>query len=71
MNRVEVIISHWWKLTHGSLKRKIFGAATIIALYTLVTQLASVAKELTVVAWFGVDDAIYSFLLVYAILKGF
>lgn len=48
MNKVDILLGHWWKLTHGSVTRKIFGAAIIVAILTLVTQLASVAKELTV-----------------------
>jgi len=65
LNQFEAILSHWWKLTHGSLKRKIFGAATIIALFTLVAQLASVAKELTVAAWFGTADDLDAFLIAF------
>ncbi|RLB30558.1 MAG: virulence factor MviN [Deltaproteobacteria bacterium] len=65
LNRFEVILSYYGRLTHGSIKRKIFGAVTIIALLTLVTQLASVAKELTVAAWFGTADALDAFLIAF------
>ena len=50
MNKAGILLGSWWKLTHGSVTRKIFGAATIVALLTLVTQLGSIAKELTVAA---------------------
>lgn len=70
MNKVDILLGQWEKLTHGSISRKIFGAATIVAIFTLVTQLASIAKELTVAAWFGTADSLHSFLLVYGMLKG-
>jgi putative peptidoglycan lipid II flippase len=52
-------------LTHGSVRRKIFGAATIVAALTLVTQLGSIARELTVAAWFGTADCLDAFLIAF------
>ena len=65
MNKVDILLGHWWKLTHGSVTRKIFGAATIVAILTLVTQLASTARELTVAAWFGTADCLDAFLIAF------
>jgi len=67
LNRHNVILDYWNRLTHGSTTRKIFCAATVIALFTLVTQLASVAKELTVAAWFGTADALDAFLIAFLV----
>ena len=65
MNNVDTPLGHWWRLTSGSLSRKIFGAATIVALLTLVTQLGSIARELTVAAWFGTTDCLDAFLIAF------
>jgi len=65
MHTFDTLLGYWRKLTHGSVKRKIFGAATIIALLTLVTQLGSVAKELIVAAWFGTGDCLDAFLIAF------
>ena len=65
MNKVDILLAHWWKLTRGSVNRKIFGAATIIAILTLVTQLASIAKELTIATLFGTADCLDAFLIAF------
>jgi putative peptidoglycan lipid II flippase len=52
-------------LTRGSVSRKIFGAATVVAALTLVTQLGSIARELTVAAWFGTEDCLDAFLIAF------
>ena len=65
MNRVDILLGHWWKLTRGSVSRKIFGAATVVAALTLVTQLGSIARELTVAAWFGTADCLDAFLIAF------
>ena len=65
MNKVDILLGHWWKLTRGSVTRKIFGAAIIVAILTLVTQIASVAKELTVATWFGTADCLDAFLIAF------
>ena len=65
MNRVDILLGHWRKLTGGSVSRKIFGAATVVAALTLVTQLGSIAKELTVGAWFGTADCLDAFLIAF------
>jgi len=67
LNIVKILLGQWQKLTHGSISRKIFGAATIVAILTLVTQLASVAKELTVAALFGTGDALDAFLIAFLV----
>jgi len=65
LNIVDILLAHWWKLTRGSVNRKIFGAATIIAIITLVTQLASIAKELTIATLFGIADCLDAFLIAF------
>jgi len=65
LNKDDSFLDYWNRLTHGSTTRKIFGAATIIGLFTLVTQLASVAKELTIAAWFGTADDLDAFLIAF------
>ena len=65
MNKVDILLDHWWRLTRGSVNGKILGAATVVALFTLVTQLASIAKELTVAAWFGTADFLDAFLIAF------
>ena len=65
MNKVDILLGHWRKLTRGSVSRKIFGAATVVAAFTLVTQLGSIARELTVAAWFGTADCLDAFLVAF------
>ena len=65
MNTVDILLGHWWKLTRGSVTRKIFGAATIVAVFTLVVQIGSVVKELAVAAWFGTADSLDAFLIAF------
>ncbi len=65
MNRVDILLGHWRKLTRGSVSTKIFGAATVVAALTLVTQLGSIARELTVAAWFGTADCLDAFLIAF------
>jgi putative peptidoglycan lipid II flippase len=65
LNIVDILLGQWEKLTHDSISRKIFGAATIVAILTLVAQLASVAKELTVADWFGTGDCLDAFLIAF------
>jgi putative peptidoglycan lipid II flippase len=65
-----VIFDYQDRLTHGSTMKKIFGAATTIALFTLVTQLVSVAKEVTVAAWFGTADCLDAFLAIFRLAQG-
>ena len=65
MNKVDILLEHWRKLTRGSVSRKIFGAATVVAALTLVTQLGSIARELTVAAWFGTADCLDAFLIAF------
>jgi len=65
LNRVDILLGHWRKLTGGSVSRKIFGAATVVAALTLVTQLGSIARELTVAAWFGTADCLDAFLIAF------
>lgn len=60
MNRADILLGHWGKLTRGSVSRKIFGAATVVAALTLVTQLGSIARELTVVAPIRFHRALYA-----------
>ena len=57
------IIDIWKKLTTGSINRKIFGAAVIVALGTALVKVAAVGKEL-VVAWrFGTSNELDAFLI--------
>jgi len=65
LNKVDILLGHWGKLTRGSVSRKIFGAATVVAALTLVTQLGSIARELTVAAWFGTTDCLDAFLIAF------
>ena len=60
MNRVDILLGHWWKLTRGSVSRKIFRAATVVAALTLVTQLGSIVKELLVVVPIKFHGALYA-----------
>lgn len=69
MNIVDILLRQWEELTRGSVNRKIFGAATIIALLTMVTQIASVAKELTVAVWFGTADCLDAFLVIFRLAQ--
>ena len=54
----------------GSVNQKIFRAASIIALLTLVTRSATVVKELMVARSFGRGDAMDAFLIAF-LLPGF
>ena len=60
MNRVDILLGHWRKLTGGSVSRKMFGAATVVAALTLVTQLGSIVKELLVVVPIKFHGALYA-----------
>ena len=60
MNKVDILLEHWRKLTRGSVSRKIFGAATVVAALTLVTQLGSIVKELLVVVPIKFHGALYA-----------
>ncbi len=46
-----------------SIKQKILGAASVVGLFTVLTQVGGFAKELTVAAWFGTGDAVDAFLI--------
>jgi len=46
-----------------SIKQKILGAASIVGLFTVLSQVGGFAKELTVAAWFGTGDAVDAFLI--------
>lgn len=60
---MQKIFDAWYKLTNGSVNRKIFGAAVTIAILTLLVKVVAVAKEL-VIAWrFGIGDAVDAFLI--------
>ena len=61
--QMQKILDSWKRLTSGSINRKIFGAAVIVALLTALVKVAAVGKEL-VVAWrFGTGDALDAFLI--------
>ena len=60
MNKVDILLEHWRKLTRGSVSRKIFGAATVVAALTLVTQFGSIVKELLVVVPIKFHGALYA-----------
>jgi putative peptidoglycan lipid II flippase len=53
----------WQRLTSGSTNRRIFGAAAIVGLATLVVRLAAFFKEQIVASQFGTNDAIDAFLV--------
>ena len=46
-----------------SIKQKILGAASVVGLFTVLSQVGGFAKELTVAAWFGTGDAVDAFLI--------
>ena len=51
------------KIRLKSVKEKIMGAAIIVAFFTLLCQLISIAKELIVAAYFGTGDDLDAFLI--------
>lgn len=57
------LLDVWKKLTNGSINRKIFGVAVIIAIMTALTKVMSITKELAVAWKFGTDDALDAFLI--------
>ena len=57
------MFTFWQKLTSGSTNRKIFGAAVIVALGTVVVKLASLAKELMIAWRFGTGEDLDAFLI--------
>jgi putative peptidoglycan lipid II flippase len=46
-----------------SVKHKIFSAAAIVGIFTILAQTFGFAKELTVAAWYGTGDALDAFLI--------
>lgn len=61
--RLHNLVTFWKKITSGSTNRKIFGAAMIVGMGTLLVKVAAMFKEL-VVAWkFGTGDALDAFLI--------
>ena len=46
-----------------SIKQKIIGAASVVGLFTVLSQVGGFAKELTVAAWFGTGDVVDAFLI--------
>jgi len=68
LNKVDIVLDRWWKLIYRFVRRKIFGAATVVAALTLVTQLGSITRELTVAAWFGTADCLDVFLIAFLLL---
>lgn len=64
---MQKISNIWNKLTSGSINRKIFGAAIIVAALTALVKVAAVVKEL-VVAWrFGTGDSLDAFLIAFVV----
>ena len=63
MRQLQQLINIWKKLTSGSLSRKIFGAATTVALLTAMVKFVSVFKELFIAWRFGTGDDLEAFLI--------
>ncbi|MBR8839662.1 MAG: polysaccharide biosynthesis C-terminal domain-containing protein [Stigonema ocellatum SAG 48.90 = DSM 106950] len=65
MNNLQLrrLINVWHSLTNGSVNRKIFGAAVIIGLLTVVVKVVAFIKELLVAWKFGTGDAVDAFLI--------
>ena len=59
------LIAGWNRWTGASVNRSIFGAALIVAAFTVVAKLVSVAKELTVAGSFGTSDALDAYLIAF------
>jgi putative peptidoglycan lipid II flippase len=63
MRQLQKLIDIWKNLTSGSLSRKIFGAATTVALLTAIVKFVSVFKELFIAWRFGTGDDLEAFLI--------
>ena len=63
MRQLQKLIDIWKNLTSGSLSRKIFGAATTVALLTAMVKFVSVFKELFIAWRFGTGDDLEAFLI--------
>lgn len=59
------LIAGWNRWTGASVNRSIFGAALIVAAFTVVARLVSVAKELVVAGSFGTGDALDAYLIAF------
>ena len=55
----------WNRWTGASINRSIFGAALIVATFTVIAKLVSIVKELAVARSFGTGDALDAFLIAF------
>jgi len=51
------------EIGYHTVRNKIISAAAVVAIFTILAQVAGFAKELTVAAWFGTGDALDAFLI--------
>lgn len=64
---MQKLFNRWKNLTSGSINRKIFGAAAIVALFTALVKVLALTKEL-IVAWrFGTGDDLDAFLIAFLV----
>jgi len=59
--------AEWNRWTGVSVNRGIFGAAVIIAVFTVLAKFVSVAKDLVVARIFGTSDAVDAFLIAFVL----
>jgi putative peptidoglycan lipid II flippase len=59
------LVAGWNRWTGASVNRSIFGAALIVATFTVINKLISVGKELAVAGSFGTSDALDAFLIAF------
>lgn len=53
----------WRRCTQGTTNRRIFGAALVVGLLTLVARSGHVARDLVLAAWFGTGHVVDAFLI--------
>ncbi|MEO8286213.1 MAG: murein biosynthesis integral membrane protein MurJ [Chloroflexota bacterium] len=64
-NVQRAVTGRWRELATGSINRRIFSAAVIVALLTGCLALATLARELIVASTFGTGDAVDAFLIAF------
>jgi putative peptidoglycan lipid II flippase len=65
--QLDRIARSWQQLTRGSTARQIVGAATVVAVVTLLVKGLAIAKEFTIAWQLGTGDSIDAFLIAFLI----
>src|SRR2546425_10777662 len=65
MSAQSMLLARWKQLSSGSLNRRIFSAAVLVAGLTLATKVVALGKEMLSAAAFGTGDAMDAFLIAF------